>query len=129
MLGRIHVNNELRKTRGPKTNNKQHNYRDDLVGVRLAIELFFEARLQVSFGALFCEAGCKFFACEKDQLERVSNNGAEEDAFEDAGDDVGRIMNHQVDARTRDEKRRDEQHPAFGFFEVVSNPEEQRRGH
>ena len=103
VLGRIHVNNELRKTRGPKTNNKQHNDADDLVGVWLAIELFFEARLQVSSGALFREAGRELLTCEKDQLERVSNNSAEEDAFEDAGDDVGRVMNHQVDARTRDE--------------------------
>ena len=94
VLGRIHVNNELRKTRGPKTNDKQHNYRDDLVGVWLAIELFFEARLQVRFGALFCELRRELLACEKDQLERVSNYGAEEDAFEDAGDDIGRVMNH-----------------------------------
>lgn len=90
----VRVNHELRKARGPKTNNQKHYDGNNLISFRLTVELLFEARLQVGFNKLFRELWLELFANKKEQLDSVSNYDAKEDAFEDSGNDVGRIMHH-----------------------------------
>lgn len=92
-------------------------------------DLFFEARLQVRVEELRREVRYEFFANKNEQLEAVSNDARDDYAFEDSCKNIAWVMNHQVDARTRDEHGKNEQHSTLGFFHVIFKPEEHDRGH